>query len=75
MTETVNQPSANPTNKLTAATIGAATLSVSGLIVRNLFPEWYDQDVWLSMAPVVVFALGWFIKDKPNVVVVVEEKT
>lgn len=64
---TVNQLSALPTNKLTAATLGAAALSVSGLIVRNLAPEWYDADVWLSMTPLVVFALGYIVKDKPNV--------
>lgn len=64
---TVKQPSANPTNKLTAATLAAALVSVSGLIVRNVAPGWYDADVWLTMTPIVVFALGYIVKDKPNV--------
>ena len=40
---------------------------MSGLIVRNLAPEWYDAEVWAAMTPIVVFALGYFVKDKPNV--------
>lgn len=73
MSNTVNQPSANPTNKLTAAVVGAAAVSVSGLIVRNLFPEWYDAEVWSAMTPLIVFGLGWIIRDRPNIVVVVED--
>lgn len=64
---TVNQPSLNPTNKLTAATIAAAVMSVSGLIVRNLASEWYDAEVWAALLPLVIFAAGWVVKDKPNV--------
>lgn len=65
--ETVNQPSANPTNKLTAATVAAAVVSFSGLVVRNLWPTWYDAEVWAAMMPLAVFAAGWFIRDRPNV--------
>lgn len=65
--ETVNQPTLNPTRKLTAATIAAAAVSVSGLIVRNLAPEWYDAEVWAAMTPIVIFAVGYFVKDRPNV--------
>lgn len=65
--QTVNQPSLNPTNKLTAATIAAAVVSVSGLLVRNLAPEWYDAEVWAALLPIVIFAAGWVVKDKPNV--------
>ena len=68
--QTVSQPDSNPTNKLTAATIGAALVSVSGLIMRNLLPEWYDPEVWMNLMPIVVFALGWFVKDHPTVLVV-----
>ena len=68
--QTVSQPDSNPTNKLTAATIGAALVSVSGLIMRNLLPEWYDPEVWMNLMPIVVFALGWFVKDRPTVLVV-----
>lgn len=64
---TVNQPTINPTNKLTAATVGAAIISLGGLALRNLAPSWYDPEVLLTMSPLVVFALGYVIKDKPNV--------
>lgn len=66
----VVQPSQNPTVKLTAATIAAALVSVSGLIVKNLAPEWYSDEVWSSMTPIVIFACGYLVKDSPNVVVV-----
>lgn len=61
---TINQPSATPTNKLTAATLGAAALAVLGLIVRNIWPQWYDASVWSALSPVAVFALGYVVKDQ-----------
>lgn len=64
--EPINQPSLNPTRKLTAATVGAAAVSVAGLIVRNLAPDWYDAEVMLAITPIVVFGLGYFIRDLPN---------
>lgn len=65
--ETVTQPSMNPTRKLSAATVAAALVSFSGLVVRNMWPTWYDPDVWAALLPLAVFAAGWFIKDAPNV--------
>ena len=65
----VKQPTINPTNKLTAAMVGSAAISIIGLILKNLFPEWYDPQVLLNATPLVVFACGWFIKDNPNVVI------
>jgi len=62
---TANQPSARPTNKLTAATLAAAALAVSGLIVRNLWPEWYDAGVWTALTPLAVFGLGYVVRDEP----------
>lgn len=67
MTDTVNQPSNNPTRKLSAATISAAAMAVSGLIVRNLWPHWFDASVWLTLTPIVSFAIGYLVKDAPNV--------
>ncbi|TGQ69857.1 hypothetical protein EN829_013205 [Mesorhizobium sp. M00.F.Ca.ET.186.01.1.1] len=63
---TVNQPSIRPTNKLTAATIAAAVVSVSGVFVRNVWPSWYDPETWATLLPIAVFAVGYFIKDAPN---------
>lgn len=65
---TINQPSAMPTNKLTAATIGAALVSVIGLVLQNVAPEWYDPEVMLAITPIIVFGLGYFRRDRPNVV-------
>lgn len=68
MSDTVNQPSLNPTNKLTAATLAAAMMEVSRVIVMNYAPEWYSPELWSALTPIMVFAMGWLIKDKPNVV-------
>lgn len=64
---TVNQPTLRPTNKLTAATLGGALVSVVGLALKNLAPEWYDPDVILAVAPVATFILGYMVKDQRNV--------
>lgn len=82
MANTINQPSNNPTNKLTAATAAAAAwsivMSVGGLALKNLAPEWYDPEVLLKVSAavpvVVVFVAGWFTRDRPNVVVVMQDK-
>ncbi len=64
---TVTQPGKNPTNKLTAASIAALTVSVASLVVRNLVPDWYDEAVFTALMPVTVFIAGYIVKDKPNV--------
>lgn len=73
MAETVAQQSANPTRKLTAATVGAALISGTGLVLKNVAPEWYDPQFLLDMSPIVIFGLGWFVKDRPNLHISVEE--
>lgn len=67
MAETVNQVNANPTRKLSAAVIGAAAMAVIGLVLRNSFPDWYDPAVMAALTPIVIFGLGYFVKDRPNV--------
>ncbi|MHA6686339.1 hypothetical protein [Mesorhizobium sp. A556] len=67
--EPINQPSANPTRKLSAAVIGAALIAVAGLIVKNAAPEWYDPEVFAALTPIVIFGLGYYVRDRPNVVV------
>jgi hypothetical protein len=74
MAVTVNQPTINPTNKLTSATVAAAVYSVAGLIVRNLWPEWYDESTWAAVLPVLIFGAGWVIRDKATPVTIVEEE-
>lgn len=67
---TVNQPTANPTRKLSAAVIGAAAMAVLGLVLRNAAPDWYDPAVMAALTPIVIFGLGYFVKDRPNVEIV-----
>lgn len=70
---TVIQPQAlNPTNKLTAAVAATAFISVSRVVIRNIAPEWADEGMFDALAPVAVLIFGWFIKDAPNVAVVVK---
>jgi len=70
MSTTVNQPSANPTNKLSAAVVAAAGMGLLGLFLRNEVPNWYDPTVLALCSPVVVYFTGWFIRDAPNITVV-----
>lgn len=62
----VKQPSARPTNKLTAATLGALIVSVASVALLNLAPEWHDATVFNTLTPVVVGLLGYLVKDEPN---------
>ncbi len=81
MANTINQPSANPTNKLTAAAVATAVwgavIAVAGLTLQNLYPAWYDPEVLLSVSgagsTTVAFIAGWLTSDKPNIVVSIEE--
>lgn len=81
MENTVNQLTANPTNKLASSTIANATIgvlsTVSALVVRNTSPEWYDPETWAAVTLFLTvfppYVIGWFTSDAPQVVVVVEE--
>lgn len=68
--DAVNQPSSQPTNKLTAATLAAAIMPAFGLVLHNLWPQWYDPEVVMGMTPVLVYLLGYLIKDAPNITVI-----
>lgn len=69
MATKVLQTTVNPTAKLNAATIAAAVVSITGLLIRNLAPEWYDPDVQSAMLPLVVFLAGYLVKDDANIVI------
>jgi hypothetical protein len=73
MANTVHQPSANPTRKLSAAVIGIAIVEVARTALTNFAPEWSEPSMWTALSPVIVFACGWFVKDEPNISVTVEE--
>jgi hypothetical protein len=64
--DNVTQPTSNPTNKLTAAMAAAAAVSVVGLLLKNIWPDWYDPQMLLNITPIVVLAFGYVIKDRPN---------
>jgi hypothetical protein len=64
------QPSMNPTNKLSAATISVAVVELSRFLVQHFAPEFYDAGLWSALTPMVVFAVGYFVKDEANIVVV-----
>ena len=81
MANTVNQPTVNPTNKLTASVVaqsvwGTGMLMV-GLALKNLAPGWYDPEVLASItltgSTLAAFIAGWLTSDRPNVVVVTTE--
>ncbi len=82
MANTINQPSINPTRKLTAATVATAVwgaaMAVAGLALKNLYPEWYDPEVLLSVNTAVTtaaaFVTGWLVRDNPNVIIVQEKE-
>lgn len=67
------QPSANPTVKLTAAMYAAAFMGVAGLVIKNVFPAWYDPTVLALLTPFAVGGFGWIVHDAPNVVVIQQD--
>lgn len=66
------QPSVNPTNKLSAATIAVALVELSRFLVQHFAPGFYDAALWSALTPVVVFVVGYFVKDEANVAVIVK---
>lgn len=68
MARTINQPTVAPTRKLGAATIAAVIVSGTALVVRNVWPDWYDDALWHAMTPVVAFIVGYVVRDEPNTV-------
>ena len=75
MTNVINQPSANPTNKLSAAVIGAAVTEVSRALLGHFMPEFSEPALWTALSPIIVFLCGWFVPDAPNIVVVTQEQS
>lgn len=63
----VNQPSINPTRKLTAAVIATAGIEVTRIVAEQVFPGVFDGAFYAAISPIVVFGVGYFVKDEPNV--------
>lgn len=64
---TVSQPSLNPTNKLSAATIATALVALAQAVVDKFWPEFSDPQIWAALYPIAALVAGWFTSDKPNV--------
>lgn len=67
----INQPTINPTNKLTASVVAVAIIELARVLTHNFFPGFDDAALWTALAPVAVFLVGYFIKDNANVVLAV----
>lgn len=63
---TVNQPSALPTNKLTAAMVAASLASIVKAFVVQTWPQFADPIIWEPLPILLGFAVGYFVKDRPN---------
>lgn len=66
MTEAVEQPTARPTNKLTAATAASALMGVLYWALDAVVPSLPNEQLITGLTPVAVMVAGWFIKDRPN---------
>ena len=64
---TINQPTANPTRKLSAATIALALVELLWVLLVNFAPGYADPNLKAALTPVVVFLVGYWVKDEPNV--------
>lgn len=62
----VNQPTSAPTRKLTAASLTALVVGWGGLVMQNLAPQWYDPSVWVTLTPVAMLVIGYFVRDEDN---------
>lgn len=69
MSNLVNQVSQNPTNKLSAAVIAAAVVSLSRAVTSHFWPEFADQSLWDALLPIAVYLAGYFVRDEATVVV------
>lgn len=70
--ETVNQPTWVPTRKLTAGMLSSSAAAIIQAYVIGQFPTFSDPLIWVPLpiiiSGVVGMVVGWFVKDKPNVV-------
>ncbi len=66
---TVNQPSAMPTNKLAVATlVGPAATEAWGAVWEGIYPAVAGPEVSLLVGCLAALIVGYFVKDRPNVV-------
>lgn len=63
----VIQPTAKPTNKVSAATVTVFIMELSRVVVSNYWPAFYDPNLWAAATVLVTPAVAYFIKDEANV--------
>lgn len=63
----VNQPSAMPTRKLTAAITSASIAAIIKAQIIHMWPHLAEPLIWEPMPIIVGAVVGWFVKDRPNV--------
>lgn len=63
----VSQPTKFPTRKLSAATIALAIVELAWVLLVNFAPSYADPNLKAAITPVVVFLVGYMVKDEPNV--------
>jgi hypothetical protein len=64
MANLVNQPTLNPSRKLSAAVVSVAVLEVLWVALNNLAPSWADPTLKAALTPVMVFIAGYLIRDE-----------
>lgn len=63
---TVKQPTALPTNKLTAAMVTASAAGIVKALVLHNYPDFADPAIWEPLPYLVGGIVGYFVKDRPN---------
>lgn len=63
----VTQPSRLPTRKLSAGMIAAAVSAAIKSVILHIWPWLSDPLIWEPLPILIGFAVGYFVRDKPNV--------
>lgn len=63
----VNQPTAKPTNKVTAQTLAGALITIA-LFVASSFNVKIPAEVALAGGTAIQFAVAYYVKDDENIV-------
>ncbi len=68
MTQTVNQPTWRPTNKLmVAALVGPAAGEIWRNVMMDIYPGLAGPAMVALIAALAAFGAGYVVKDRPNV--------
>lgn len=70
----VDQPTQNPSNKLSAAIIAGAIVAVSRALIAKYVPELDNDTVWIALTPIVIWGCGYFVRDRATTAIVVGEQ-